>query len=75
MSLNQLSLMAAAMASVGSVPVYIDTTKHKPVPSHPIVGRDMGKGKKRQPRNELCECGSGKKAKNCCIYHLTSKLE
>jgi uncharacterized protein YchJ len=23
---------------------------------------------KKQPRNAPCDCGSGKKAKRCCVY-------
>lgn len=34
-----------------------------------ICGRDNGKPIKRsQPRNALCCCGSGRKAKKCCVY-------
>jgi CDGSH-type Zn-finger protein len=39
---------------------------------YPIVAR-------KQERNALCKCGSGKKAKNCCgtdvKYFLSSKLK
>ena len=34
-----------------------------------VVGRDSVKGaRRRQPRNQLCRCGSGRKAKRCCIW-------
>ncbi len=34
-----------------------------------ICGWDNGKpSRKIQPRNAKCVCGSGKKAKHCCVY-------
>lgn len=33
-----------------------------------VVGHDYGKGRKVQPRNSLCLCGSNKKAKKCCVW-------
>lgn len=45
---------------------------HSPVSGH-IVGWDKGKGRKTQPRNAPCECGSGKKAKRCCVYFELEK--
>lgn len=32
-----------------------------------VVGRDNGKSKPTQERNEPCNCGSGLKFKKCCI--------
>ena len=36
-----------------------------------IVDVDSGNGQKVQPRNKPCMCGSGKKAKKCCVYIKT----
>lgn len=44
------------------------TERHKPVGVGRIVGHDFGKGLKTQPRNKPCQCGSGLKAKKCCVY-------
>ena len=49
----------------------IDCSKeHAPVATkRVIVGRDNGKPVlKPQKRNDKCVCGSGRKAKNCCVY-------
>lgn len=41
-----------------------------------ICGFDNGKSKRvPQPRNALCQCGSGKKAKRCCIWVKQSNEE
>jgi uncharacterized protein YchJ len=62
---------AAAVASLAEFAVALQSldtkTKHTPVRGR-IVGRDYGKGPKKQPRNAPCVCGSGKKAKHCCAY-------
>jgi len=33
-----------------------------------VVGRDFGKSPRKLPRNMECPCGSGLKAKRCCVY-------
>jgi len=36
-----------------------------------VCGRDGVRGAKRkQPRNQSCECGSGLKAKRCCVWEV-----
>lgn len=59
---------AAAMLSIDcDMQRYETTEKHTPVRWR-IIGGDNGKGRKVQPRNQPCECGSGLKAKRCCVY-------
>lgn len=67
---------AAALALLGSIggiemPHFRSTEKHAPIRGR-IVGRDNGKGRKKQPRNSSCECGSGQKAKRCCVFFSES---
>jgi uncharacterized protein YecA (UPF0149 family) len=69
---NQHKLTLAAMTmlfakDMNSVP----DVKHKGSKGN-VCGRDFGKGLKKQPRNSLCECGSGKKSKNCCVHYKTN---
>lgn len=45
---------------------------HAPVSKH-ICGWDNGKGKKRVDRNAACSCGSGHKAKHCCLAEERKK--
>ena len=51
------------------MPEVKDTIKHASIRGH-ICGWDNGKDpKKPQKRNAPCSCGSGKKAKKCCIFN------
>lgn len=65
----KITAAAALVASMSDCefPRFRTTDKHAPVRGR-VVGRDNGKNRKVQPRNAPCECGSGKKAKNCCVY-------
>jgi len=37
-----------------------------------VCGRDRVAGAvRRQPRNQACDCGSGRKAKRCCVWEVT----
>lgn len=37
-----------------------------------VCGRDRVKdAKRKQPRNQSCLCGSGVKAKRCCVWEVT----
>ena len=65
-----LAVGLAATSAIGPMPEMAeDTTKHAPIRGH-ICGWDNGKDpKKPQKRNAKCSCGSGKKAKKCCIYN------
>lgn len=47
--------------------------KHKPITGR-VVGWDNGKTRKRQPRNQPCECGSGLKAKRCCVFQKREEV-
>lgn len=51
--------------------VYVPVESNGPTPNlyrGRICGRDGGKPAFRtQPRNSPCVCGSGKKAKKCCV--------
>lgn len=60
----------ATASAIGPMPEMVkDTTKHAPIRGH-ICGRDNGKDpKKPQKRNAPCSCGSGKKAKKCCVIN------
>lgn len=63
--------LAAMAALSGCVPCEIpdfSSGSHKPVGKGHVVDSDNGKGKKYQPRNQPCQCGSGLKAKKCCVY-------
>lgn len=77
---------AAAMAAVGALSesIMVDAASTKQVESWSdrhgsrgiICGRDNGKPSQiSQRRNSQCVCGSGKKAKKCCIYHPKEKKE
>ena len=64
--------IAAATALIAAMPECEfprskTTDKHEPV-SGRVIGSDNGKGRKTQPRNAPCECGSGLKSKRCCVY-------
>lgn len=74
MKMDQATAMAAAMLVTDamldiSFPApYEDRQKHSPVSSVRVVGWDNGKSRQLQPRNSPCQCGSGRKAKRCCVY-------
>jgi SEC-C motif-containing protein len=62
-----LAALAATLDSV-HVPVAGESGRHRGTKGH-ICGRDMGKPARQiQPRNAKCLCGSGRKAKRCCVY-------
>lgn len=75
---------AAAMAVVGAISesLMVDAASTKQAESWSgrhgskgiICGRDNGKPSQiSQRRNSHCFCGSGKKAKKCCIYYPKEK--
>lgn len=74
MNVTQSSMVAVAVAlaasldECGVLPDFRDSTSHGSIGKGNIVGRDYGKGRKKQPRNSLCLCGSGIKAKRCCVW-------
>lgn len=57
-----MDALGAAARSLRQTPRASDATAGR------VIGRDDGNGRKVQPRNQKCVCGSGKKAKHCCIY-------
>ncbi len=67
---NMSALTAiSALASIGALnhPSNNDEN-YEPIGGR-IVGRDNVKNaKKMQSRNSPCQCGSGRKAKKCCIF-------
>jgi len=58
-----------ALGMMGELPVPVESNGPPPnLYRGRICGRDDGKPAVRtQPRNSPCVCGSGKKAKKCCV--------
>lgn len=57
----------AALGGIEDVAQVKSTEKFDPIRGH-ICGHDMGRDKhKKQKRNARCQCGSGFKAKKCCV--------
>ena len=71
MALSQLELVSAMMGCAANIDpsliAHSNSGKHAPINGH-VCGWDNGKGRKKQPRNAQCLCGSGRKAKHCCVY-------
>ena len=68
MSLRMASALALVTAMSESVPMPVASGKSTNLYRGRICGRDNGKPQVRyQPRNSPCVCGSGKKAKKCCV--------
>lgn len=74
MNINQSSMLAMATLAAAAASG-VDFFDHAPATGHAapigkgrIASRDNGKGQKVQPRNSPCMCGSGMKAKRCCVY-------
>lgn len=69
--MRSMTALAAisALASIGALNHSIhDDKDHAPIGGR-IVGRDFVKNaKKMQSRNSPCQCGSGRKAKKCCVF-------
>lgn len=68
-SMHAASALAAVLSLAGSgasMPSFVSTEKHAPIKT--ILGHVYGRGKRKQPRNAPCSCGSGKKAKACCVF-------
>lgn len=65
-------MMLSTMVACGgvSVPQCDASVGH---PSLPFA-RKMP-ARKEQPRNKPCSCGSGKKAKRCCVFVADSETE
>ncbi len=77
--LTQLGLTAATIAagigSEGFVEIPEHSDKHPAIKGR-VVGHDMGKPLYQiQERNSKCLCGSGKKAKMCCVVVPQEKLQ
>lgn len=72
--MHSLVAIAAIASEATGLPIYDSVNNSQPF-SGRIVGHDMGKGRKLQPRNAVCVCGSGLKAKKCCVYYPQQKNE
>lgn len=66
--MNMLSAMIALGAGMELPPAVAVTGTESSSRSAPTFRKPMGK---RQPRNRPCQCGSGLKAKKCCVYEVT----
>lgn len=65
--------VAAAASEFAPMPAIISDGKHPHIGGN-ICGRDNGKPARQiQIRNSPCMCGSGKKAKKCCVYRPAGK--
>jgi uncharacterized protein YecA (UPF0149 family) len=63
----QAAAATLAVMSADCVVMPESTTSHNLYRGRNVT-RDFGKPRVRtQPRNSLCVCGSGKKAKRCCV--------
>lgn len=61
-------MVIAACADLGQIDLSPFTVAGVNLYRGRVCGRDMGKPAVRiQPRNAPCVCGSGQKAKRCCI--------
>lgn len=67
---SDLRWVASAMILAGLLDAmpHVETTERHPCMRRHVCGSDNGKGRKRQSRNAPCVCGSGKKAKRCCVW-------
>lgn len=76
-NMSELGFLAgmAAITAMGGIdiediPQVKSTEKFDPIRGN-ICGHDMGRdGHKKQERNARCQCGSGFKAKKCCVVVL-----
>jgi len=73
---NHASIAAAlaVLSGVSSVPHFRTTETHKSIGGR-ISGWNNGNSRKKQSRNSLCQCGSGIKAKKCCVYEVENETE
>lgn len=70
-SATAVAALAACAGVTGAECVgSLDATTHDAIaPKGVICGHDFGKPLKQvQKRNDPCMCGSGKKAKRCCVF-------
>lgn len=56
----------AAMGGLDVIPNVASDRNDQPIRGH-VCGWDNGRGPKRVHRNLQCPCGSGAKAKKCCL--------
>lgn len=69
-SIMAAMLSVAAAGELAPMPDVISSERHPRINGR-ICGRDNGKPERQiQVRNSPCMCGSGKKAKKCCVYVL-----
>lgn len=69
MTKAQASACITMMALAGIDPSSLPTHEHRNARVEGrVVGRDNGISLRKQPRNAPCQCGSGKKAKRCCVW-------
>lgn len=61
-----MAAIAALSSGYASIPAIQTIDRHKPF-SPKGNWRHRPQGVKKLPRNSPCPCGSGRKAKHCCI--------
>lgn len=70
MNMNYSRVTMFALAAIASIPESFQSTYLNDDSTTIGRGRIVDRHcPKRQPRNAMCCCGSGIKAKKCCVYY------